>query len=54
MDIISKSACVWMLPRFLQRIHDQNNRDRVIIVLKCVGIQAVFDSAAGMYIGMGV
>lgn len=43
MDIISKSACVWLLPLFLQRMRDQNIRDGEIIVLKCVGIQAVVE-----------
>lgn len=44
MDIISKSAYVWLLPLFLQRIHDQNSGDgAIVMVLKCVGIQAVVE-----------
>lgn len=44
MDIISKSTYVWLLPLFLQRMHDQNSGDgAIVMVLKCVGIQAVVE-----------
>lgn len=42
MDIISKSACVWLFPLFLRSTFDQNNIDGVIIVVTCGGIRAGF------------